>query len=341
MQKEDNYNCPQSAFDMKAKAKNKKKDEELNKKLLLGDDYKPIERLGNGTYGTVYKVKKLSSGEIFAVKKFNMEKETDGIPSTALREIAILKQLNHPNIVSVKDLAFGEKSIELCLEYCSFDLKKLMDHLLKNDRKNYNLSFIQNMMYQILQGVEYLHCNKIFHRDLKPQNILVTDSYIAKLADFGLSRVYSIPLRPYTKEILTLWYRAPEMLLGTNTYSIGLDMWSLGCIFVELFCGKPFVTGDSEIDQLFKLFQIFGTFNDVILPGYKNYPFFSEEFPFWHPLGLRNYLLERTVVKMDERALDLAEKMLRVDPCKRISCREALKHKFFEGVNVGIDYDKE
>ena len=337
--KKESYNCPETSLNIIGKSKSKKNDDDLQKKFLLGEDYKALERLGNGTYGTVFKVKKTSSNEILAVKKFNMEKELDGIPSTALREIAILKQLNHPNIVSVKDLAFGEHHIELCLEYCTYDLKKLMDHLLKTDKASYNNSFIQNMMYQIIQGVEYLHCNKIFHRDLKPQNILVSDAYIAKLADFGLSRVYSIPLRPYTKEILTLWYRAPEMLLGVNTYSIGLDMWSIGCIFVEMFFGKPFVTGDSEIDQLFKLMQIYGSFNDMVLPGYKYYPYYNEDFPFWKPKGLRNYLKEKAIVKMDEKALDLAEKMLVIDPCKRISCKEALKHPYFNNVSCGINYE--
>ena len=196
-------------------------------------------------------------------------------------------------------------------------------------------------MYQIIKATDFLHSHKILHRDLKPQNILVKEgNFLVKLADFGLSRVYSIPIRPYTREVLTLWYRAPEMMLGMCNYSTGLDIWSIGCMFGELFLKKPLFVGDSEIDQLFKIMQVFGTFNEDILPGYKSFPFYNQEFPFWKPKGLRNYLVENTQVLFDEQALDLIEKMLVIDPIKRISCREMISHPFFDGVKCPVDYDK-
>jgi serine/threonine protein kinase len=316
--------------------------EDISKVVFsCGRQYIPIAVLGKGTYGKVYKVQRTDTKEIFAIKKIKMDVDTEGIPSTALREIAILKKIHHPNIINIADLSFSEKHIELALEYCKFDLKKLMDHLIKKDDPSYNINFIKVIMFQIIKATDFLHSHKILHRDLKPQNILVKEgNFLVKLADFGLSRVYSIPIRPYTREVLTLWYRAPEMMLGMCNYSTGLDIWSIGCMFGELFLKKPLFIGDSEIDQLFKIMQVFGTFNEDILPGYKSFPFYNQDFPFWKPKGLRNYVMEHAQVLFDENALDLLEKMLVIDPIKRISCREMISHPFFEGVKCPVDYDK-
>ena len=322
------------------KHKRNSEDEDITKKqFALGIQFQAVERLGKGTYGTVYKARKKGCDKFFAIKKIKNELDNEGIPSNALREIAILKKMKNPNVVNVEGIAFNKKHIELCLEYCKYDLKKLIDSK-KHDSSFYNVKFVKNMMYQLLKGVEHLHSHKILHRDLKPQNILVDDNgWILKLADFGLSRVYSIPIRPYTKEVLTLWYRAPEMMLGINNYAIGLDIWSIGCIFVELYLGKPFVMGDSEIDQLFKLFQIYGTFNELTLPGYKNFPYFDQDFPFWKGIGLKNYLKQRShIIPIDDTAFNLMEKMLAIDPCKRITCKEALNHPYFNDVVCTCNY---
>ena len=322
------------------KHKRNSEDEDITKtQFALGIQFQAVERLGKGTYGTVYKARKKGCDKFFAIKKIKNELDNEGIPSTALREIAILKKMKNPNVVNVEGIAFNKKHIELCLEYCKYDLKKLIDSK-KHDSSFYNVKFVKNMMYQLLKGVEHLHSHKILHRDLKPQNILVDDNgWILKLADFGLSRVYSIPIRPYTKEVLTLWYRAPEMMLGINNYAIGLDIWSIGCIFVELYLGKPFVMGDSEIDQLFKLFQIYGTFNELTLPGYKNFPYFDQDFPFWKGIGLKNYLKQRShIIPIDDTAFNLMEKMLTIDPCKRITCKEALNHPYFNDVVCTCNY---
>ena len=322
------------------KHKRNSEDEDLSKKIFaLGNQYQAVERLGKGTYGTVYKAKKKGCEKFFAIKKIKNELDNEGIPSTALREIAILKKMKNPNVVNVEAIAFNNHHIELCLEYCKYDLKKLID-CKKHDPSFYNVKFVKNMMFQLLKGVEHLHSHKILHRDLKPQNILVDDNgWILKLADFGLSRVYSIPIRPYTKEVLTLWYRAPEMMLGINHYAIGLDIWSIGCIFVELYLGKPFIMGDSEIDQLFKLMQVYGTFNELTLPGYKAFPYFDQDFPYWKGVGLKNYLKQRHgVIPIDDVAYDLMEKMLAIDPCKRITCKDALSHPYFNDVICTCNY---
>jgi len=210
----------------------------------------------------------------------------------------------------------------------------------KENTKVFSIDAIKTIMYQILQATDFLHSRKILHRDLKPQNILICDKTLAtKLADFGLSRVYSIPIRPYTKEVLTLWYRAPELMLGLNQYSVGLDMWSIGCIFAELFLKKPLFAGDSEIDQLFRIFRVFGTPNDTMLPGYKNFPDYNSKFPQWDilPNGLAMHMGD---AKMDDISFDLLERMLRIDPCERITAKDALAHPYFKDVICPMDYSK-
>lgn len=306
----------------------KKKKNLKDKVFVLGKQFQAVEKLGKGTYGSVYKAVRLG-GEPVAIKKIKLDVESEGIPSTALREIAILKKMNHPNIVRILDLALTERNIELCLEYCHYDLKKFIDYY-KDDSKVYNQNLIKFVMYQILKATDFLHSKKILHRDLKPQNILICDkTYVTKIADFGLSRVYSIPIRHYTKEVLTLWYRAPELMLGMNQYSTGLDMWSIGCIFGELYTKRPLFQGDSEVDQLFKIFQVFGTPNEAILPGIKKFPDYNDQFPVWEGKGLTRYVYEKCDSKMDREAYDLLEKMLAIDPIKRITAKEAMLHVRF------------
>jgi serine/threonine protein kinase len=308
----------------------KKKKSLKDKVFISGKNFVGLEKLGKGTYGSVYKAQKKDTNEIFAIKKIKLDVDTEGIPSTALREISILKTLNHPNIVGIQDLTLSEKKIELCLEYCPLDLRKFMDQY-KNNPKVYNLITIKTIIYQILRATDHLHSRKILHRDLKPQNILICDqTLITKIADFGLSRVYTIPIRPYTKEVLTMWYRAPELMLGLNQYSIGLDMWSVGCIFAELFIKIPLFPGDSEFDQLMKIFRVLGTPNENTLPGCKHFPDFNPEFPLWIPTGIEKVIRDKMEVKIDEESLieslDLLKRMLVMDPCKRISAKDAICH---------------
>jgi len=220
----------------------------------------------------------------------------------------------------------GDKKIELYLEYFPYDLKKFLDEY-KDNPKVYTNRNIKYIMLQIIRAIDFLHSRKILHRDLKPQNILICNQTLTtKVADFGLSRVYSFPIRPYTKEVLTLWYRAPELMLGLNYYSTDLDMGSVGCIVAELYLKRPLFVGDSEIDQLYKIFRVYGTPNEETLPGYKTFPDFNVNFPKWNGEGLRKFIGEN---KMDSLALDLLEKIMTLDPCKRITGKEALKHVIF------------
>ena len=180
------------------------------------------------------------------------------------------------------------------------------------------------MLYLFYSNIK---CNqfflkKIIHRDLKPQNILTEkDGEIVKVADFGLARAFSIPIRPYTKEVLTLWYRAPELLLGINEYSTPVDIWSIGCIFAELVLRQPLFKGEYEIEQLFKIFHLLGTPNKDTWPDVESLPNYSKEFPKFKPLKFENYF-----IGLDKYGIDLLKQMLKYDPNQRITAKQALMH---------------
>jgi len=193
----------------------------------------------------VYKAMNKETGEMVAIKKIRLEKEDDGVPSTAIREISLLKNLKHPNIVELKEVLFSQEQLYLVFEYLEFDLKKYM----KKKGSALPPAQTQSFLYQILQSLVYLHSNRIFHRDLKPQNLLISDDgQTIKLADFGLARAFGLPIKSYTHEVVTLWYRCPEILLSQKHYSLGVDIWSTGCIFAEMAQKRPLFMGDSEID---------------------------------------------------------------------------------------------
>eukprot|EP01111_Echinosteliopsis_oligospora_P015937 TRINITY_DN646_c0_g1_i3.p1 TRINITY_DN646_c0_g1~~TRINITY_DN646_c0_g1_i3.p1 ORF type:complete len:229 (+),score=39.47 TRINITY_DN646_c0_g1_i3:81-767(+) len=212
--------------------------------------YQKLEKLGEGTYGVVYKAKDKTNGAIVALKKIRLELEDEGVPSTSIREICVLKELSHPNIVRLHDIVFTADKLQLVFEFLDQDLKKYIDSV-----PSVHPMLVKSYLYQLLLGLDYCHARRVLHRDLKPQNLLIDREGTLKIADLGLARAFTIPLRQYTHEVVTLWYRAPEVLLGSKIYSIGLDMWSVGCIFAEMINSKPLFPGDSEIDELFHIFR--------------------------------------------------------------------------------------
>lgn len=298
-------------------------------KKTIETRYRKIEVLGEGTYGVVFKAYDLISNQFVALKKIRMEYEEDeGIPATTLREISSLKSLNHPNIVPLQDLFINhnEKKIYLIFDYFEQDLKAFINKLPPDCSREIYKSLLQ----QILLGIEFCHSSGILHRDLKPQNILVSNTGILKIADFGLARSFNFPLKPrnLTKEIVTLWYRAPELLLGEKQYSTAIDIWSIGCIFAEMINKTPLFMGDSQIDQIYKIFQFSGTPDESIWPGISSYPDFKSSFPKFKP----NYspLNSSGSDAFDESGIDLLLKMLEVNPMKRINASWALKHEYFK-----------
>jgi len=233
------------------------------------DRYKSELKVGEGTYGVVYKAKDKETSKTVAVKMIRLENEEEGIPSTALREISLLQELNHPYVVKLEDIVCEPEKLHLIFEYVPHDLKAYISKRMIADQMQ-----TKQMMYQILVGLAHCHSQRVFHRDLKPNNILVTDEGRCKLADFGLARAFCVPIKTYTHEVVTLWYRAPEVLLGAKQYSLPVDLWSMGCIFYEMVHNKPFLIGDSEIDQIFKIFQHCGTPTEEEWQGVESYEYF-------------------------------------------------------------------
>eukprot|EP00961_Rhodomonas_salina_P180871 2441221-Rhodomonas_salina.1 len=244
------------------------------------EKYLKIEKIGEGTYGVVYKARDRQTQGIIALKKIRLDAEDEGVPSTAIREISLLKELQHPNIVQLKDVVHSENKLHLVFEFLDHDLKKHMDG--HSAAGGMPAAMVQSYMYQMLSGIAFCHSHRVLHRDLKPQNLLIDRNGILKLADFGLARAFGIPVRTYTHEVVTLWYRAPEILLGSKHYSTPVDLWSIGCIFAELVMRRPLFPGDSEIDELFRIFRVFGTPNEELWPGVTQLPDYKPTFPHWN-----------------------------------------------------------
>ncbi|KAG6712623.1 hypothetical protein I3842_05G111500 [Carya illinoinensis] len=234
------------------------------------DEFERLNRIDEGTYGVVYRARDKKSGDIVALKKVKMEKEKEGFPLTSLREINILLSLHHSSIIDVKEVVVGSSldSIFMVMEYMEHDLKGLMETM----KQPFSQSEVKCLMLQLLEGVKYLHDNWVLHRDLKASNLLLNNRGELKICDFGLARQYGSPLKPYTHLVVTLWYRAPELLLGAKQYSTAIDMWSLGCIMAEFLSKEPLFNGKTEFDQLDKIFRILGTPNETIWPGFSKLP---------------------------------------------------------------------
>jgi len=291
------------------------------------DDFLKIEKIGEGTYGVVFKGKNKKTGEIVAMKKIRLESEDEGVPSTAIREISLLKELQHPNIVCLQDVLMQEAKLYLIFEFLTMDLKKYMDTNIPKDGQM-EPKLMKSYTYQLLQGLLFCHQRRVLHRDLKPQNLLIDKNGCIKIADFGLARAFGIPVRVYTHEVVTLWYRAPEVLLGSPKYSCPIDIWSLGTIFAEMCNRKPLFQGDSEIDQLFRIFRVLRTPSEEIWPGVTQLPDFKATFPSWTTLNLKT-----SMKKMESAGIELLESMLVYDPSKRISAKKALLHPYFDDLD--------
>ncbi|KAK1393476.1 cell division control protein 2-like [Heracleum sosnowskyi] len=296
------------------------------------DAFEKLEKVGEGTYGKVYRAREKSSGKIVALKKTKLHEDSEGVPSTTLREISLLRMLSRdPHIVKLMDVKQGMNKagntvLYLVFEYMDTDLKKFI-RTFRHTGENIPSPTVKSLMYQLCKGVAFCHGHGVLHRDLKPHNLLMDPKTLAlKIADLGLARAFTLPIKEYTHEILTLWYRAPEVLMGATHYSTAVDMWSVGCIFAELITKQALFAGDSELQQLLHIFRLLGTPNEEMWPGVsrlKNW----HEYPQWKPQPLSS-----AVPHLDESGLDLLNKMLRYEPSKRISAKEAMEHPYFDGI---------
>mmetsp|Transcript_2910 Transcript_2910/g.4428 ORF Transcript_2910/g.4428 Transcript_2910/m.4428 type:complete len:274 (+) Transcript_2910:279-1100(+) len=261
----------------------------------------------------------------FAMKKIALSGHDEGVPSTAIREISLLKELDHENIVMLKDVIHFENKLYLVFEFLDQDLKQYMDTC---GPEGLSPDLVKSYMYQLLNGIAFCHSHRVIHRDLKPPNLLIDRSGQLKLADFGLARAFGIPIRKYTHEVVTLWYRSPEILLGTTHYSTPVDIWSIGCIFAEMAERKTLFQGECEIDQLFHIFMILGTPNATVWPEVTSLPDYKPIFPQWQPQSPLKFAPKI----VDPDGQDLLMQMLHYDPAKRITGKAALNHPYFSSV---------
>jgi len=281
--------------------------------------------LGEGTYGKVLKARCRQTGVTYAMKQMKLGSHSEeGVPSTAIREVAILKELTHENIVQLLDVFCKPGELILVFELLDSDLKKHMKAL----GGKLQPTQVRDFAAQLLTGIEFCHASRIIHRDLKPQNLLIDNSTLAlKIADFGLARAYSLPIPQYTHEVVTVWYRPLEILLGSKLYSIPVDMWGVGCILAEMATGAPLFAGDSEIDTSFKIFMKLGTPTEAIWPGVSELPDFKPSFPKWSHKGWAN--IRNTLAQVGPQGVELLDQLMRYNPKTRISARQALQHPYF------------
>ena len=285
----------------------------------------------------VYKARNEDTGELAAFKRIRLESEEEGVPCTAIREIALLRELKHPNVVRLHDVVHTDRKLTLVFEYLDYDLKKFLDLY----DGNLPLPLVRSLLFQLLRGIEYCHSQNVLHRDLKPQNLLINKAFELKLADFGLARAFGIPVRKYTHEVVTLWYRPPDVLLGSTNYGTAVDIWSVGCIFAEMLTGRPLFSGKSEVDQLFRIFKTFGSPTEKTFPSMVDLPQYEAimampEFQVQYPgESVDTIIPGLEQAEGGELMIDLLSQMLKYEPSERISAQEALEHPLFEDLMKG------
>ncbi|KAH0867116.1 hypothetical protein HID58_074138 [Brassica napus] len=281
--------------------------------------YKFLEELGDGTCGSVYKAVNLETYEVVAVKKMK-RKFYYWEECMNLREVKALRKLNHPHIIKLKEIAREHNELFFIFECMDHNLYQIMK---EREQRPFSEGEIRSFMSQMLQGLSHMHKNGYFHRDLKPENLLVTNN-ILKIADFGLAReVASMP--PYTEYVSTRWYRAPEVLLQSSSYTPAVDMWAVGAILAELFAISPLFPGESEIDQLYKICSVLGKPDWTTFPEAKSISRIMSishtEFPQTRIADL--------LPNASPEAIDLITRLCSWDPLKRPTADEALNHPFF------------
>ncbi|KAL3073883.1 hypothetical protein niasHT_035001 [Heterodera trifolii] len=280
------------------------------------ETYKKIFDLGEGTYATVYLGKSLLTGKNVALKEIRLEHE-EGAPCTAIREVSLLRNLRHANIVTLHDIVYTDRILTLVFEFVERDLREYMEEL----DGMISIANVKLFLVQLLRGLAYCHCRRILHRDLKPQNLLINRTGELKLADFGLARAQSVPTKTYSNEVVTLWYRPPDVLLGSTDYSTHIDLWGVGCILYEMLLHKPMFPGSTTDEQLNLIFQKLGTPSPAVhadicaLQAFKNGQFRQHNAkPLLNPPRIS-----------PERA-DLLSKLLKYEGKYRISATDAMRH---------------
>lgn len=289
--------------------------------------YTKLDIIGSGTYSTVYRGVSRLNNKLVALKEIHLEKD-EGVPFNAIREVSLLKGLKHANIITLHDFIYTNKTLTLVFEYVERDLGKYM-----YEREGIiHPHNVKLFLYQILRGLSYCHQRRVLHRDLKPQNILISFDGQLKLADFGLARTTSVPIKTFTDEVVTLWYRPPDVLLGNMDYKTSIDIWAVGCIFFEMSAGRSLFTGCDQKKQVQCIFEILGTPDESEWPNFKSDLIAC-------CLDLPKYPgrdISQLAPSLVPHGIDLLKKFLKCNPNCRISANEAMKHSYFKSLPSDI-----
>lgn len=293
---------------------------ETAQNAITRSKYSRVRKIGEGTYAVVYLGRKVESGRIVAIKKIKIGQFKDGLDLSAVREVKYLRELQHENVIELLDVFTFKKNLSLVLEYLELDLE-----ILRKDRSIvFSAADIKSWMLMLLNGLHHCHQQFILHRDLKPSNLLISSDGVLKIADFGLSRDFGVEYRNMTSQVVTRWYRAPELLLGARNYSDSVDMWSVGCIFAELMLRTPYMTAESDLGQLDVIFQALGTPTEEEWPGLKILT---------PQLKFKSYPrpeLSDLFTAADQDALHLLHSLLMFDPLKRLDAGSCIRSEYFK-----------
>ncbi|XP_071130123.1 cyclin-dependent kinase-like 4 isoform X13 [Mytilus edulis] len=298
------------------------------------EKYENLGLVGEGSYGMVLKCRHKETGQLVAIKKFLESEDDKMVKKIALREVRMLKQLRHDHLVNLIEVFRRKKRLYLVFEFVDHtvldELEKCPNGLDENT--------VRRILWQVLKGVEFCHVHNIIHRDVKPENILVSKSGVVKLCDFGFARTLAQPGESYTDYVATRWYRAPELLVGDTKYGKAVDIWAIGCLLSEMLTGEPLFPGDSDIDQLYHIVKCFGNLTARHKEVFLRNPLF---------VGMRipevkeTVPLEKKFNRISSNSLDLMKQSLRLDPDDRPTCTQLLKHEFFQkdGFITRIQHD--
>ncbi|KAK4242399.1 hypothetical protein C8A03DRAFT_40215 [Achaetomium macrosporum] len=295
------------------------------------ENYDKLNDIEEGAYGWVSRAKEMATGRVVALKRLKIDpKDRGGLPVTGLREIQILKDCDHRNVVKLREVVVGDdtskiENIFLVLEFVEHDLKSILEDM----PEPFLASEVKTLLQQLSSGVAYLHDNWILHRDLKTSNLLLNNRGQLKIADFGMARYVGDPPPKLTQLVVTLWYRAPELLLGATRYNAAIDMWSVGCIFGELLTREPLLQGRNEVDELTKIFELCGIPTEETWPSFRRLP---------NARGLRlpsnKTAMTGSVIRakfplLTSAGVALLNGLLSLDPDKRPTAKEMLAHEYF------------
>ncbi|XP_059143125.1 cyclin-dependent kinase-like 1 isoform X2 [Physella acuta] len=298
------------------------------------DKYEKINKIGEGSYGVVFKCRNRETSQLVAIKKFVESEEDPLIKKIAMREIRMLKQLKHPNLVNLIEVFRRRKRLHLVFEY--------VDHTVLNELDRYPRGvpekMVQRIIYQTLLAVNFCHQHNTIHRDVKPENILITRQGQVKLCDFGFARVLTGPGGEYTDYVATRWYRSPELLVGDTQYGPPVDVWAIGCVFAELLTGQAIWPGRSDVDQLYLIRKTLGDLIPRHLEIFSNNTFFKG---MTIPEPDRLEPLEERYPQMSQNAMSFLQNCVRMDPNERWSCSQLIQHNYMD-VNreSGLEFAK-